>query len=83
MQEIGLEARTGVHVGELGVAGGKPVGLAVHVAARIAALAEPGETLVSSTARDLVSGSGLGFSERGTHELKGVPDPWRVFALQG
>jgi len=83
VHELGLEARTGVHVGELGVAGGKPVGLAVHVAARIAALAEPGETLVSSTARDLVSGSGLEFSDRGIHELKGVPEPWRVFALQG
>jgi pimeloyl-ACP methyl ester carboxylesterase len=82
-QGLGLDARTGVHVGELGIASGKPVGLAVHVGARIAALAGAGETLVSSTARDLVSGSGLAFSDRGHHELKGVPDPWHVFALQG
>jgi class 3 adenylate cyclase len=81
VQTLGLEARTGVHVGELGFAGGKPVGLAVHVGARIGALAEPGEILVSGTARDLVSGAGLEFADRGSHELKGVPDPWRLYAL--
>ena len=79
---LGLEVRAGVHVGELGFAGGKPVGLAVHVGARIGALAAPGEVLVSGTVRDLVAGSGLAFADRGTRTLKGVPDEWRLFALQ-
>jgi pimeloyl-ACP methyl ester carboxylesterase len=82
VQSLGLEARAGVHVGELGIEAGKPVGLAVHIGARIGAIAEGGEILVSSTARDLVSGSGLEFEDRGTHELKGVPDSWRVYALK-
>jgi class 3 adenylate cyclase len=77
-----LEVRAGVHVGELGFADGKPVGMAVHVGARIGALAAPGELLVSGTVRDLVAGSGLVFADRGTRSLKGVPDEWRLFALQ-
>ena len=79
---LGLEVRAGVHVGELGFADGKPVGLAVHVGARIGALAAPGEVLVSATVRDLVAGSGLAFEDRGSRSLKGVPDEWRLFALQ-
>jgi pimeloyl-ACP methyl ester carboxylesterase len=79
---LGLEVRAGVHVGELGFADGKPVGLAVHVGARIGALAAPGEVLVSGTVRDLVAGSGLVFADRGARALKGVPDEWRLFALQ-
>jgi len=79
---LGLEVRAGVHVGELGFVGGKPVGLAVHVGARIGALAAPGEVLVSGTVRDLVAGSGLTFADRGTKSLKGVPDEWRIFAVQ-
>jgi class 3 adenylate cyclase len=55
-------------------------GIAVHIAARVAALAGAGEVLVSSTVRDLVSGSGLSFEDRGAHVLKGVPDEWRLFA---
>lgn len=82
VQALGLEVRAGIHVGELGFEGDKPVGLAVHIGARIGALAEGGEILVSSTARDLVSGSGLDFEDRGTHDLKGVPDSWRVYALK-
>jgi len=82
VRTLGLEVRAGVHVGELGFADGKPVGLAVHVGARIGALAAPGEVLVSGTVRDLVAGSGLVFTDRGTRPLKGVPDEWRIFALQ-
>lgn len=82
VRALGMEVRAGVHVGELGFAGGKPVGLAVHVGARIGALAAAGEVLVSGTVKDLVAGSGLVFTDRGSHALKGVPDEWRVFALQ-
>ena len=56
-------------------------GIAVHIAARVGALAEAGEVLVSGTVKDLVAGSGIAFSERGEHELKGVPDTWRLFAV--
>jgi class 3 adenylate cyclase len=55
-------------------------GLSVHIGARVAALAEPGEVLVTRTVRDLVVGSGLAFQERGEHELKGVPDTWALYA---
>ena len=59
------------------------MGLAVHIGARVSALAGNGEVLVSSTIKDLVVGSGLTFEDRGTHELKGVPGAWRLFAVQG
>jgi class 3 adenylate cyclase len=58
-------------------------GIAVHIGARVSALAGASEVLVSSTVRDLVAGSGLQFEDRGSHQLKGVPDPWRVLALVG
>jgi hypothetical protein len=57
-------------------------GIAVHIGARVAALAEPGEVLVSSTVKDLVAGSGLSFTERGTHPLKGVPGEWRLYGVE-
>jgi class 3 adenylate cyclase len=57
-------------------------GIAVHIGARVASLAGPGEVLVSSTVKDLVAGSGIRFAERGTHTLKGVPDEWRLFAVE-
>jgi class 3 adenylate cyclase len=57
-------------------------GIAVHTAARVAALAGPGEVLVSSTVKDLVAGSGLRWAERGTHVLKGVPGEWRLFCVE-
>jgi class 3 adenylate cyclase len=78
---IGLEIRAGLHTGECEVHDGKVTGIAVAIGARIAALAEGGEVLVSSTVRDLVAGSGIRFGERGQHELKGVPGTWSVFGV--
>lgn len=80
--ELGLEIRAGVHTGEVELAGTGIRGLAVHVGARIAGLAQAGEVLVSRTVRDLVSGSGIVFRDRGEHALKGVPEPWQVFAVE-
>jgi len=79
---LGLQVRTGLHTGECELAGDGVVGIAVHIGARVAALAGPDEVLVSSTVRDLVAGSGLQFVDRGTHRLKGVPDDWRLFVVQ-
>ena len=62
--------------------GDKVGGIAVHIGARVAALAGPGEVLVSSTVKDLVAGSGIEFDDRGTHQLKGVPDEWRLLAVK-
>jgi class 3 adenylate cyclase/pimeloyl-ACP methyl ester carboxylesterase len=81
VREIGLEVRAGLHTGECELIDGKVAGIAVHIGARVAAEAEPGEVLVSSTVKDLVAGSGLRFEERGERELKGVPGPWRLFAV--
>jgi class 3 adenylate cyclase len=78
---LGLDVRTGVHAGELELAHGDVAGLAVNLAARVMGLAEGGEVLVSRTVRDLVIGSELRFSERGEHELKGIPDRWSLYAL--
>ncbi|HEX9711058.1 MAG TPA: adenylate/guanylate cyclase domain-containing protein [Actinomycetota bacterium] len=80
---LGLEMRAGLHTGECEVRGEDVGGLAVHIGARISALAEPGEILVSGTLADLVVGSGLGFDDRGTRELKGVPGRWRLHAVAG
>jgi pimeloyl-ACP methyl ester carboxylesterase len=77
---IGLDVRAGVHTGECELLGDKVAGIAVHTGARVAALANSGEILVSQTVKDLVSGSGIAFDERGEHELKGVPGRWRVYA---
>ena len=81
LRSLGLETRAGLHTGEVELGGDDIRGLAVHIAARIEQLAEPGEVLVSSTVRDLVAGSGLAFEARGEHRLKGVPDPWRLYAV--
>jgi class 3 adenylate cyclase len=83
LRSLGLEVRLGLHTGECERVDGKLGGIAVPTGARIAAVAEPGEVLVSSTVRDLVAGSGIGFVDRGTHELKGVPGEWRLFAVSG
>jgi class 3 adenylate cyclase len=77
-----LEVRAGVHTGEVDVRELDVGGLAVHIAARVAALAAPGEVLVSSTVKDLLVGSGIDFQARGRHALKGVPEMWRLFAAQ-
>ena len=78
---LGLDVRVGVHAGECELHEEKVAGIAVSVGARVAGLAGPGQVLVSSTVRDLVAGSGLDFVEHGTHELKGVPGEWRLFAV--
>ncbi len=77
---LGLDVRAGVHTGECEIMGEKISGLAVHIGARVAANASPGEVLVSSTVKDLVAGSGLRFTDRGLRVLKGVPGEWRLYA---
>jgi pimeloyl-ACP methyl ester carboxylesterase len=78
---LGIEVRAGLHTGECELVGEKVGGIAVHIGARVAGLAKPGEVLVSSTVKDLVAGSGIRFEERGAHTLKGVPGEWRLFAV--
>jgi class 3 adenylate cyclase len=80
VQELGLDVRVGVHTGECEIVSGKPAGIAVNTGARVAAAAEPGELLVTSTVRDLVAGSGIHFEDRGEHELKGV-GLWRLYSV--
>jgi class 3 adenylate cyclase len=70
-----------VHTGECEVAESDISGIAVHIGARVASLAGPGEVLVSSTVRDLVAGSGIRFADRGSHALKGIPDEWRIYQV--
>jgi class 3 adenylate cyclase len=82
LRPLGLEIRAGLHTGECERMGGDVGGIDVHIGARIAASAQPGEVLVSSTVRDLVAGSGLRFADRGTRILKGVPEEWRLFAVE-
>jgi class 3 adenylate cyclase len=81
VRSLGIDVRVGVHTGECELIGTKIGGIAVHIGARVAALAQPGEVLVSTTVRDLVAGSGLQFEERGTHTLKGVPGSWPLYAV--
>jgi pimeloyl-ACP methyl ester carboxylesterase len=78
---MGIPVRAGLHTGECEIAGDKLTGLAVHIGARIAALASPGEVAVSGTVKDLVAGAGLRLRDRGAHVLKGVPGQWTVFAV--
>jgi class 3 adenylate cyclase len=83
VHDLGLEIRAGLHTGECELLPGDDVGgLAVHIGARVSTLAGPGEVLVSSTIRDLIVGSGQTLTDRGEHELKGVPGPWRIFAVE-
>jgi class 3 adenylate cyclase len=81
VHELGLQVRTGLHTGECELTSDNVVGIAVHIGARVASIAQPDEVLVSSTVKDLVAGSGLKFGDRGAHTLKGVPDEWRLFAV--
>jgi class 3 adenylate cyclase len=82
-RSVGVELRAGLHTGECQTIDGKIGGLAVNIGARIGALAGPSEVLVSQTVKDLVAGSGLVFEEHGDHELKGVPDRWRLYVVTG
>ncbi len=82
MPELGLDVRVGLHTGECELVEGKVAGIAVHTGARVAALALPGEVLVSSTVKDLVAGSGLAFQDRGAHTLKGIPGQWQLYAVE-
>ena len=81
VRPLGIEVRAGLHTGECEVIGEKIGGIAVHIGARVAGLAKPGEVLVSNTVKDLVAGSGIRCEERGAHTLKGVPGEWRLFAV--
>ncbi len=80
VRDLGIEVRVGVHSGEVERIGDDVAGIAVHIASRVGALASAGEVLVSETVKGLVAGSGITFEERGEHELKGVPDRWRLYA---
>ena len=82
VRALGLELRTGLHTGECEVIGDKLGGIAVHIGARVAGEAQPGEILVSSTVKDLVAGAGIEFEDRGVRALKGVPGDWHVFAVR-
>jgi class 3 adenylate cyclase len=80
---LGLELRAGLHTGEVETIDGRVGGIAVHIGSRVADLAAPLEVLVSQTVKDLVVGSGLAFEDAGEHELKGVPDRWRLYRVVG
>jgi class 3 adenylate cyclase len=79
---LGIEVRAGLHTGECEVRAEDLGGLAFHIAARVTALARPGEVMVSGTIKDLVVGSGIEFEDRGEHDLKGVPGAWHLFAAK-
>jgi class 3 adenylate cyclase len=81
LHDLDLDVRAGLHSGECELVDGKVGGIAVHIGARIASLAEPGEVLVSSTVKDLVAGSGIEFKDRGEHQLKGISEAWRLFTV--
>jgi class 3 adenylate cyclase len=83
VRPLGLEIRAGVHTGEIELDGEKVRGIAVHIGSRVGALAGASEVLVSQTVKDLVAGSGLAFEDAGEHELKGVPDRWRLYRVTG
>jgi class 3 adenylate cyclase len=82
LEQIGITVRAGIHTGEVEAIGSDVGGMAVNIGARVGALAEPGEVLVSSTVKELVVGSGIEFSERGAHRLRGAPDEWQLYAVE-
>jgi class 3 adenylate cyclase len=82
LNRLGLEVRVGVHTGEVELTDNRVQRIAVHIGARVAAQAGPGEILVTSTVRDLVVGSGLGFEDRGRNTLKGVPGEWQLLVVR-
>jgi class 3 adenylate cyclase len=81
MRPLGVEVRAGLHTGEIEHGGNDLAGIAVHIGARVGSLAGPGEVWVSSTVKDLTTGSGLTFEDRGEHVLKGVPDRWHLYRV--
>jgi class 3 adenylate cyclase len=81
VRDLGIEIRAGLHTGECEKLDGKVGGIAVHIGARVAANARPGEIVVSRTVRDLVAGSGIEFRERGSATLKGIPGEWELYAV--
>ena len=83
VRTLGLEVRAGLHTGECERLGGRFRGIAVHTAARLVQVAEPGEVLVTATVRDVVAGSGIRFEDRGARTLNGVPGLWRLYAVAG
>jgi class 3 adenylate cyclase len=83
VDDLGLEVRVGIHTGEIETINNKVGGIAVHIGARIGAMARPSETLVSSTVKDLTMGSGITFTDAGEHELKGVPERWHLYSVAG
>ncbi len=83
VRALGLEVRAGIHTGEVDLVKNDIRGIAVHIASRVADLANGGEVVVSRTVKDLVAGSGIAFQDYGTHELKGVPDQWKLFRASG
>jgi class 3 adenylate cyclase len=82
VRTLGLEIRVGLHAGEYNMSGKEVVGLAFHIGARVAAKARAGEVLVSSTVKELMSQSGIRFSDRGLHQLRGVPERWRLYRVE-
>jgi class 3 adenylate cyclase len=82
LRDLDLEVRAGLHTGECERDGERMTGIAVHIGARVAAMAGPGEVLVSRTVKDLVAGSGIELDDRGEHELKGVPGDWQLFSVR-
>jgi pimeloyl-ACP methyl ester carboxylesterase len=83
LRAVGLEIRAGLHTGECEIIGGKIGGIAVHIAARVAAQAAPGEVFVSGTVRDLIAGSGIELEDRGVQTLRGIPGEWQLLAVRG
>ena len=83
MTPLGISLRSGIHAGEIRLTRDKISGIAVHIAARIAAAAYPGEIFVSHTVRDLVTGAAFAFEDRGAHGLRGLPEEIRLYALRG
>jgi class 3 adenylate cyclase len=82
VKSLGIEVRAGLHTGEVELRGEDVTGIGVNIAARVMDAAGPGEVVASSTVKDLVAGSGLRFADRGTHDLRGVPGEWRLFAVE-
>jgi class 3 adenylate cyclase len=81
VRDIGIEIRAGIHTGEYEIVDGKVVGIAVTKGSRISSLAGPSQVLVSQTVKDLVAGSGFAFEDAGEHELKGLPERWRLYRV--